>query len=287
VKIVIVGAGYVGRALAERLIRTGHEVWAARRSAVRPEDALAGARHLALDVTQNVGLEQLPTNADAIVFAVSPGSGSDEAYRSTYPVGVSNVLSRAPSARVLLVSSTSVYGQDAGEWVDEASPTEPPTSTGRRILEAEQLLLAGKKHVVVRASGIYGPGRTSLVDRVRSGEARLPASAVYTNRIHRDDLARVLQFLIERPQENGCFVATDTEPVELGQLLVWLAARLSVPSPPVSAEADAEPRTRHRFSRRCLPHRLQALGFTWRYPTFREGYGVLLGDAPPVSDDDA
>jgi nucleoside-diphosphate-sugar epimerase len=238
-----------------------------------------------LDVTQNVGLEHLPADAEAIVFAVSPASGSDEAYRSTYPVGVSNVLSRAPSARVLLVSSTSVYGQDAGEWVDETSPTEPPTPTGRRILEAEQLLLAKSKHVVVRASGIYGPGRTSMVDRVRTGVARLPASAVYTNRIHRDDLAGVLEFLLERPQVGGCFVATDTEPVELGQLLVWLASRLSVPSPPISGETDSEPRTRHRFSRRCLPKRLQALGFKWRYPTFREGYGELLGDAPLVSGD--
>jgi nucleoside-diphosphate-sugar epimerase len=286
VKIVIVGAGYVGSALAMRLIRKGHEVWTARRSAPRPEEVIPGAKPLTLDVARDVGLEQLPVDVDAVVFAVSPGASSDEAYRSVYPVGVSNLLSRAPSARMLLVSSTSVYGQDSGEWVDETSPAEPPNFMGRRILEAEQLLLADAKHIVVRASGIYGPGRTSLIERVRSGEARLPASTVYTNRIHRDDLARALHFLLERPQQGGCFVATDTEPVELGQLLVWLASRLSVPSPPVLEATGTEARTRHRFSRRCLPQRLQALGFTWRYPTFREGYGVLLGDAPPAQDDE-
>ncbi len=277
-KIVIVGAGYVGRALAARLVGNGHEVWAARRSPPPPEQELAGVRHVSLDVVQNVGLELLPPDADSIVFAISPDTSTDDAYRATYSVGLSNVVARAPQARLLLVSSTSVYGQDAGEWVDEASPTEPTTFMGRRLLEAEQLLRSNPAHVVVRASGIYGPGRTSLIDRIRRGEARLPTSPVYTNRIHRDDLARALELLIESPWLGGSFVATDTEPVELGQLMVWLAARLSLPSPPLSPEAS-EARARHRHSRRCIPQRLHALGFTWQYPTFREGYGELLGDA--------
>ncbi len=280
-KVVIAGAGYVGSALAARLAEAGHEVWALRRSASH-RTAPHGSAHeriheVVANVATGVGLEQLPEAADAIVYAVAPDDSSDAAYQDAYPRGVLRMRERQPNARFLLVSSTSVYGQDAGEWVDETTPVDPPTASSRRIVEAENLVLEGPRDAVVRASGIYGPGRTGLLDRVQRGEARLPQSPIYTNRIHRDDLAGALEFLLARPELGGCFVATDTEPVELGQLLAWLAARLDVPSPELES-GTSEPRTRHRYSRRCLPHRLTEAGFSWRYPTFREGYAELLDE---------
>lgn len=286
-KIVIAGAGYVGSALVARLADAGHEVWALRRHAARhgaqrdnvPRDRV---HDVAANVVSGVGFEHLPDVADAIVYAVAPSDSSDEAYRDAYPNGVRRMQERLPSARFLLVSSTSVYGQDGGEWVDEGTPVKPPTASSQRIVEAENLVLEGPRNAVVRASGIYGPGRTGLLDRVRNGEARLPQSPIYTNRIHRDDLAGALEFLLARPELGGCFVATDTEPVELGQLLAWLAARLDVPSPELESGTSA-PRTRHRYSRRCLPHRLTEAGFSWRYPTFREGYAELLDEVESVA----
>lgn len=276
-KVVVAGAGYVGGALALRLASQAHDVWAIRRTASQEASSVPSVRGVVADVVSGAGLEQLPDDVDAVVYAVAPDTGSDDAYRAAYPEGTRTILERFSDARLLLVSSTSVYGQDAGQWVDETSATEPRTPSALRILEAERLAHASPRNAVVRSSGIYGPGRTSLLERVSSGDARLPQRPVYTNRIHRDDLVAALEFLLLRPELGGTFIATDTEPVELGQLLAWLAARLDVPSPPLEGD-DAAPRSRHRHSRRCLPRRLSEAGFNWLYPTFREGYAGLLGE---------
>lgn len=275
-KLVVVGAGYVGGALAARARSAGHEVWAVRRSEGAPP--APDVQVLAADVVSGEGLERLPLDPDVVAYAVSPGGRSEEAYRGAYPVGVSRVLERTPRARHLLVSSTSVYGEQGGGWVDEETPTAQHDPLASAILTAEQLLLERSgSAAVVRASGIYGPGRTGLLSRVLDGVATSPAEVVFTNRIHRDDLARVLLFLAERPDLTGTFLASDTEPAELARLQAWLAERLGVPVPP-RAPAGA-PRARHRGSKRCVPRRLLAAGFRFEYPTFQEGYAELIANS--------
>jgi nucleoside-diphosphate-sugar epimerase len=274
-KLVVVGAGYVGGALAALARQANHEVWAVRRSGGSPP--APEVRVLTADVASGAGLEGLPQTPDVVAYAVSPGGRSESAYRDAYPVGVARVLERAPHARFLLVSSTSVYGEQDGGRVDDDTPALPRDPLGAAILEAERLVLErAPSAAVVRASGIYGPGRTGLLARVQDGSALTPEEVVFTNRIHRDDLARVLLFLAQRPELSGTFVASDTQPVPLGQLHAWLAERLGVSAPP-QAPAGA-PRSRHRGSKRCVPTRLLQAGFQFLYPTFREGYDAVLAE---------
>lgn len=283
-RIVIIGCGYVGSALAVRARAAGHEVWAVRRSSA---SAPAEGVHLVqADVSSGAGLEVLPRDADVVVYAVSPDERSDAAYRAAYPEGVRTVMQSLAPRRFLLVSSTSVYGETHGEWVDDATPPAPTSVTGEHIVAAEEVARSScAGAVIVRPSGIYGPGRVGLLQRVRSGQAESPHRPIFTNRIHRDDLAGVLLFLAERPESQGVYLATDTEPAELGQLHAWLAERLGVPAPPVvSAPVVSAPpvvsgeasRKRHRASKRCVPRRLLEEGYTFLYPTFREGYTAIL-----------
>jgi nucleoside-diphosphate-sugar epimerase len=189
---------------------------------------------------------------------------------------------------VFFTSSTVVYAQSAGEWVDEASPTEPVHFAGTRMLEAERLLLrAPFPATVLRLGGIYGPGRIGLIERIRRGEVVCaPGPPVYTNRIHRDDCAGVLRHLMIVPGAERIYIGVDHEPAEECTVARWLAARLGAPAPRGVLGADrgvrrhrGPPRPRRRAgNKRCRNAKLLGTGYVFRYPTFREGYGALLSD---------
>jgi nucleoside-diphosphate-sugar epimerase len=126
---------------------------------------------------------------------------------------------------------------------------------------------------VVRFGGIYGPGRASLIERVRSGEATYPATyRQYQNRIHRDDCAGVLAYLMSHGEPASLYLGVDDEPTEKRVVLSWLADRLGAPPPRAVAEAVSD-----RGNKRCRNARLRRAGYRFRYPNFRAGYGALLG----------
>jgi nucleoside-diphosphate-sugar epimerase len=174
--------------------------------------------------------------------------------------------------RVIFTSSTSVYGQSGGEWVDEDSPAEPAGFRGRRMLEGESIFFGGPfPGVVLRLGGIYGPGRTSYIDRVRSGAGECPAVTTYTNRIHRDDCAGALRHLMHLPSPHPVYLGVDREPADSCDVLHWLAATLGKPAPR-RAHAAVPP----RGNKRCRSDRLASSGYTFLYPTYREGFTALL-----------
>jgi nucleoside-diphosphate-sugar epimerase len=178
--------------------------------------------------------------------------------------------------RFLLVGSTAVYHQMGGAWVDEASPTQPAHFSGRRLLEGEAALAeAGLPATVLRLGGIYGPGRTSLLQRVGAGQASVaPGPPHHVNRIHRDDAAAAIVHLLALSEAPHLLLGVDDDPAPEAVVLGWLADRLGVPTPPEAPRA-ADGR-RRAGNKRCRNARLRATGFAFTYPTFREGYGALL-----------
>lgn len=277
--MLIAGCGYVGSALAHELAGEGRTVWGLRRS---PEGLPEGVLPVAADLSRPHTLDGLPRAVDAVVYCASADTSSEEAYRTAYVEGPRNLLDAlgrrgAAPRRLLFVSSTAVYGQEGGSWVDEDSPTRPTDFRGRVLLEAEALVGAWEATgIVVRFGGIYGPGRTRLVERVRSGEARCARGEPrYSNRIHRDDCAGVLRHLLDRPDPRGLYLGVDREPAERCEVLRWLARRLGVPDPPV---VEGEREGRRRSNKRCSSDRLVAEGYRFRHPTYREGYGDLLAE---------
>lgn len=278
-RVLIAGCGYVGCALAPRLVEEGDEVLGLRR---RPEGLPSGVRPLAADLTDPRSLEAVPT-VDAVVYAASAGGRTEEAYRGAYVEGVEHLLARLEHSspglrRVVFVSSTGVYPQRDGSWVDEDSPTEPEGFRGQSLLEGEARVRATGRGHVLRLAGIYGPGRTSLIERVRSGRATVaPGGPRYTNRIHRDDAAEALRVILRAEAPPPLLVGVDSAPAPEREVLGWLAARLGAPPPP---EVPPEPGSRRGGSnKRCRNTRLLETGVTLRYPTYREGYGALL-EAP-------
>lgn len=236
---------------------------------------------LAADVTRPETLAQLEDIApDYLLFVLTPGVYTDERYRAVYVEGARHCLQRLDRSRlkrVFWVSSTSVYHQDDGCWIDEASPAQPTGFAGRRLLEAEAVIAAnGLPHTSVRFGGIYGPGRDRLLRQLRAGQ-RTPVEPLrHSNRIHRDDAIGILQYLVQAAADGRSleplYIGVDSEPAPMATIEEWFCGYLGLDYPAATGEA-AEARGGNR---RCSSARLQRLGYRFRYPTYREGLPTLL-----------
>ncbi len=144
------------------------------------------------------------------------------------------------------------------------------------MLEGERLLKTSPyPAVVLRLGGIYGPGRTRLIERVRNGEARRERTGTrYINLIHLEDITGALVHLMQAPNAEPVYIGVDNEPQEWNALLAWLAERLGVEPPPYADEAQT--RGRPVRNRRCSNARLRAAGYTFQYPSPRQGYADLI-----------
>jgi nucleoside-diphosphate-sugar epimerase len=172
-----------------------------------------------------------------------------------------------PLQRFLFTSSTAVYGQSRGEWVDESSATEPLGFNGRILLEAEEIVReTPATGINVRLSGIYGPGRTRLLQKIWNGEATTAES--WTNRIHVEDCAGALQHLMRLGNPEAVYLGSDDEPVTTRVVTTWLSAELGVPAPPFGQT--------ERLNKRCRNARLREAGYRFTYPTYREGYRPIV-----------
>jgi nucleoside-diphosphate-sugar epimerase len=236
---------------------------------------------LAADVTRPETLRGVPRFFEAVVYAVSADGFEPAAYRSAYVEGPARLMEAlgvggAGPRRFIFVSSTGVYAQNDGSWVDEGSPTRPMGFSGQTLLEGEQCVLdRAAEPVVLRLAGLYGPGRVLLVDQVRRGEASCcPDPPQYLNLIHRDDAAELIRLALALAEPPPLLLGVDDEPVDRCAILDWLSRRLRVPPPRRLPSDDGGPR--RRANKRCSNARAKALGQKLRFPTWREGYERLL-----------
>jgi nucleoside-diphosphate-sugar epimerase len=277
-RIVIAGCGYVGTALGLELASEGHDVFGLRRD---PSHLPAGIRPLQVDLGRRESLLVLPERVDFAVYCVAPTAGTEAAYRVAYLDGLERFLRSLKDQgekpqRIFFASSTSVYSQHRGEWLDEESPAHPSRFAGEILVLAERLVLAsGFDAAIVRFGGIYGPGRTRLVERVERGAALLDHEPHFTNRIHRDDAAGLLHHLISVRADGELYLGVDSEPADEADVFRFLAEQLGVAHPQARA-ADAPSPPRRAGSKRCRNDRMLAAGYRYRYPTYREGYPEVV-----------
>lgn len=277
-KILIIGCGAIGSQLARVLSAKGHEVTGLKRNPPETDDNTIN--YFSADISRFTDLEDLPTDFDVVYFIVSPDGRNEDSYREIYETGLDNLLnkfSRADSSpHWIFVSSTSVYGQSKGEWVDEQSLAEPDSATSRLIRQAEQKLMdLDAKNIIVRFSGIYGPGREYLIRMAREAPAIQRDPPYFTNRIHEQDCIGVLTFLLECRLAGGemeqCYLASDDDPAPLWEIMSWLAERMNCRLPTVKTVDQ-----RWVMNKRCKNQRLKALGYTFRYSCFKDGYLELI-----------
>ncbi len=279
--VLVAGAGWLGSALCRSLSAAGHRVTAVRRD---PIGAAAldspGVNGVALDLCAPGAAGRLPADLDAIVACQSASGDGPDAYRRAYVDATRALLeaarSRGRPVAFVYTGSTGVFGQRDGSDVDEETPPRPASASAGVLVEAERLVLdasgAGLRSMVLRLSGLYGPGRTWPVDRVRGGQMALgPGDGAWLNLCHRDDAVVSVMAALERGGAGRVYHASDAEPVRRRDLIGWVAARIGIPAPrlPEGATAPSLP------DRRIHAARTRAeLGIALRHPTFRDGLGI-------------
>lgn len=277
-KILIVGCGEIGTDLAYRLTNQGHSVIGLKRT-----PPLAGDQRIqyyTADIGMVETLDNLDTDFEHIFLILSADERTEASYRKVYALGIGNLIAKFSQAASnpcwWMVSSSSVYGQTGGEWVDEQSEANPQTKTGQLIRAAEQTLVnRDKRNVVVRFSGIYGPGRDYLLRMAQQQPAIQKTPAYFTNRIHVQDCVAVLEFLFNRRLAQiplaQYYLASDDDPAPQWEVMSWLAAQMHIAEPAVKV-----PGKLIDCNKRCSNHRLKMLGYQFIYPGYKEGYSELL-----------
>ena len=269
-RIIIAGCGFVGLAAARVFHAADWDVLGLTHSqesaeALREEKFSLASCDISDAAAVRAVAARFGSAPDAVIHCASSGRGGADAYRSVYLGGARNLLDALTPARLLFTSSTSVYAQTDGAIVNEGSPAEPPSETGRLLRETEELVLA-HGGIVARLAGIYGPGRSVLLRKFFTGEAVIEGDGMrIVNQVHRDDIASALRVLVER-RAAGIFNVSDDSPMPQRELYAWLAQRFSLPLPP-TGPIDPN-RKRGWTSKRVSNAKLRALGWAPMFPNF-------------------
>ena len=265
-KLLVIGAGYLGDEILRQFRAAGWKVTGASLN--------GGESLITCDVSDPVSVAELP-DADAVIHCAASGRGGEEAYRKVYLNGCENLIRRFPHSMIAFTSSSSVYAQQDGGLVTEASEAIPDRETGRLLLAAEKCVTdAGG--VVARLAGIYGPSRSVLFSKFINDEAVIEEDGRrHINQIHRDDAASALLHIFSLPEfpAGQVFNVCDSESLTQLEVYQGLAAKFGKDLPP-SGPRDLN-RKRGWTDKQVSNSKLRATGWQPKYPSFLDAVGSL------------
>lgn len=276
-KILWAGFGRLGKRSLEQLCAQGHpqdQLWALNRSG----EPSAYYQSLQGDLTAPASLKGLP-KVDIVIYSATPTEYTVAGYHAAYLTGLDNLLQayfeqHRHIPHIIYISSTRVYPQQQGEIIDETSLAYAQEGKSQALLSAEWLAMArDPSATIIRFGGIY---MSSKRPRLLANEApllELNDLSPWTNRIHREDAASIVSWLITKyPQDNtaGIWLGVDPHPTRKHQVQYHLAEQFAQTHRVVNVHQAGLPQ-----GKRAFPKRLLEAGFTWQYPSFREGYQAL------------
>ena len=280
---LIFGCGYLGRRVAGRWLERGHKVFVVTRSPERARSlAEEGLDPIVADVTRPDSLSRLPA-AETVLYSIGYDRSAAVSRHGVQVAGLGAVLDALPdeTGRICYISSTAVYGNAAGASVDEDTPCRPDRESGRIVLAAEGLLRAhplGRRAVVLRLAGLYGPGRIPPVQDLISGRPIPVAADAVVNLIHVDDAAEVVLAAETMAKPPVTYVVSDGHPVPRREFYRYLAKLLHLP-PPAFVDPDpgqGEPPRGSGNKRVSNARMLKELNVTLAYPSYREGLAATV-----------
>ena len=265
---LIVGCGYLGAKLKDLLEKNQWTVDGIGRN-------LSPCVNLKIDVGQAFHLTQ---NYDAVFYMISADSYTQEHYEQAYVTGVKNTLGALHSsksfAHMFFVSSTSLFSENSGGTIDESSDISTKTFSAHSLHQGEELIRrCGLPYSIVRAAGIYGQGRCSLIEKVKSGNVKLKLNPYISNRIHVDDSAGILHHLTQVHSSQQIYIASDSEPTPYNEIIFWLSKELNIDPDKFEYDKTASKRMSHKF---CSNKKILATHYTFKHPNFRSGLRSCL-----------
>jgi nucleoside-diphosphate-sugar epimerase len=291
--IMIFGCGYLGTAVARYFLGAGARVGALTRNAQIADKlgALGVSEVIKAELDAPGWIDDIKGEYQVVLNCVSSAGGGVAGYRKSYVEGMRQILNwvrEVPVERFLYTSSTSVYPQDGGVWVDESADLAGASQTGSLLAESERLIEADAAlfdaWYVFRLSGIYGPGRHYLLKQLREGDGVIPGRGDYfMNMIHLDDIVQAIVCAAAGTAASGIYNLSDGAPEKKEIVLAYLAKQLDFPVPRFAPD-QISPRLKRRGGRmpdRRIANRKarEVLGWSPSYPSFKEGYAsILAGD---------
>lgn len=281
VKTLIIGTGYLGERVARLLVARGDRVYGTTRSLGRAiELSRLGIEAVVADVMVPDSLSRLP-EVDRVLYCVGYDRSKGVPIREVYVEGLRHALGHLVdrAGRVVYAGSTGVYGQNDGEWVDEDSPAEPRSESGKACLEAEETLRSSAlPSTILRYSGLYGPGRIMRREGLLKAEPIVGDPDKFLNLIHIDDAARAAIAALDHPEPGVLYLATDNRPAPRREFYTLAAEALGAPAPrfevpePGSAKAG-----RDESNKRASNAKIRAeLGFEPLYPDVTTGVPAAI-----------
>lgn len=268
--IQIAGAGYLGSRIAHYFQQKKQRVTALVRSAKSVErlntQSIVSRQ---VDFLEPNTLESVPP-AHFVVISVAPEDHSLEGYKNIYLTGVKNYLAAFANHPkpflIVYISSTGIYEENTGGWVDSETFPNPKTEKAKLLLAAEQQVLqSGYPSCVLRLSGIYGPDR-NRIQKIKDGN--YPETSGWANLIHVHDAVSAIPVLFKSAKTGNVYLGTDDQPFTQQEFLDWLCPKLKLPVPAVESK--------NLSGKRCSNQKLKELGWKPDFPTFKEGYSSLL-----------
>ncbi|NIP86415.1 MAG: NAD-dependent epimerase/dehydratase family protein [Planctomycetales bacterium] len=283
---LIFGCGYLGLRLARRWRGSGDVVYAVTRSRQQADRfGEEGLQPIVADVTCPQTLGDLPA-CDTVLFAVGFDRHSGRAMREVYVEGLGHVLEALPAdcGHFIYISSTGVYGQQDGSWVDEQAVCQPQRAGGQACLEAERLLgrhPRAAEATILRLGGIYGPDRVPCLRDLRAGNPIPSAGDGFLNLIHVEDAVAAVLAAANHPGPLTIYNVTDGHPVLRRDYFAQLAALagadpVSWTTPPAGSGRQQREMSNKRVENRRM---LQALGVELQFPSYREGLAAVVSPA--------
>lgn len=274
-KVLIAGGGYIGMPLAIQFAQQGCSVTVIKnRMGPSPHPLI---NIISLDINKLTG-KLLPKQIDCAYYLIAAKNYTKSGYKHAYLDGLSHfnsVITPLLTGPVFFTSSTSVYAQSDGSWVDENSPTTPTHFSGTTMLEAEQRFLQyGALRSCIRLSGIYGPNRCRIIQAAQQGGA---VHHGYTNRIHQVDAVRALMHLHTQSELAPYYIVSDDAPEQYSTIYQYTQKLLGIPAASVSTTFSPS----RGGNKRLLNTRLKKTGFTFTYPSYQEGIRALIQPTAP------
>jgi nucleoside-diphosphate-sugar epimerase len=282
---LIFGCGYLGLRVARLWQAAGERVYAVTRTVDRASQLAAeGIQPIVRDLTADSQLP-LPQGVRTVLFAIGYDRSGPPSIHDVYVGGLARAIDWLPDSvdRLLYVSSTGVYGQVAGQSVDEDSPCQPTREGGKACLAAEQLLQSSRfasRAIILRLAGLYGPDRIPRsADLIAGRPIDAPASG-WLNLIHVADAARIVLLAEKQAAPPRTFVVSDGAPVQRAEYYTELARLLNAPAPHfIEPPADSPAAQRAASDKRIDPARLFAeLQPALQYPNYRAGLAAIVAN---------
>lgn len=276
-KLLVIGCGKLGQKLGLLAKKTPLDLLGFKRKKITSTNIRIEQQ----DIFDKSFFDKVKIHSpDFILYSLSADEQSEKSYRRNYVEGLKQVIKSIKYINnfqhLFFVSSTSVYGDNNDQFIDEFSETSPKNFRGTILLEAENLLNTVKfNSTVLRLSGIYGLGRNYMIKLSQDAES-WPKVDRWTNRINEDDAANFIIFLLNQCLQGEIpeklYLLTDKEPVTLFRLLNWIRQNLNLKN---KINITSDPILGKRLRSSIIP----SLKFEYKYPTYKQGYKELIQEA--------